>query len=81
MACSGCGSTKRKSTQVAKVVSSPEVGTAGFSFLEYTGKDVKTEYGPITGARYPFWDRNPRYVDSRDAAIMIASQPGDFRYV
>lgn len=52
-------------------------GEAGFTWLEYVGPDARTEFGPVTGARYPFWEANPRYVDARDAAAMLTWQAND----
>jgi len=49
----------------------PVPGEVGFVYLEYTGADAKTEYGPITGSRYPFWEKPVRLVDKRDAERML----------
>ncbi len=45
-------------------------GEAGFTTLAYTGAEAKTEYGPVTGARYPFGENPVRLVDCRDAERM-----------
>ena len=49
----------------------PLPGENGFVHLQYIGADAKTEYGPITGARYPFWEKPVRLVDKRDAERML----------
>ena len=62
-------------------VSLPAVpGESGFVYLRYTGTDAQTEYGEITGARYPFWENMDRQlVDSRDAEKFLAA--GEFEVV
>lgn len=48
-------------------------GESGFVYLRYTGQDAKTEYGSVTGARYPFYENPVRLVDSRDAEKLMES--------
>lgn len=54
-------------------------GEAGFVYLKYIGQDAKTEYGSITGSRYPFLEAAVRLVDRRDAEVFIKS--GSFQVV
>lgn len=79
--CSGCGSgkkVKKNGNGSAPLPAHAVPGEDGFTWLEYIGPDVQTEYGPVTGARYPFQAANPRYVDRRDAEKMKQNSPERF---
>ncbi len=76
--CSGCGS-KKKNGNGAVPASLPAIpGEGGLVRLEYVGEGAGVEYGPVTGARYPFQEANPRYVDRRDAEKMMQNSPSAF---
>lgn len=46
-------------------------GENGFVELQYVGTDAKTEFGPVTGVRYVFWECSTLPVDKRDAEVML----------
>jgi hypothetical protein len=78
--CRTCGKRNQIHEFPPEPVAVPAVpGEMGFVYLEYTGRDAKTEFGKATGARYAFWENPVRLVDKRDAETFLAS--GSFQVV
>lgn len=50
---------------------STSIGEIGVMMIEEVCEPVLDVYGEVTNVKYPFTQRNPRYVDTRDAVFLL----------
>jgi len=62
--CKGCGQSRTSFPAFAPAI--PTVGEAGLILVEFVGEDPQTQFGAVTGQRYPFGEAAERFVDCRD---------------
>lgn len=53
--------------------SSPELGELGMLLLTASGQERTGQWGPVTGAYYPFDERPSMWVDRRDAIYLVGT--------